>query len=45
MVNPGKYGARLTHYSLLRTIDDNFGLRTVDAGDGNASPFPETVWR
>jgi acid phosphatase len=45
MVKPGKYSARLTHYSLLRTIEDNFGLSTVGAGDGNASPFPEIVWR
>ena len=44
-VNPGKYGATLTHYSLLRTIEDNFGLSTVGAGDKRASPFPEDVWR
>jgi len=45
VVNPGKYGATLTHYSLLRTIEDNFGLSTVGAGDKRASPFPEDVWR
>lgn len=45
MVKPGKYAARMTHYSLLRTIEDNFGLRGLDAGDRKASPFPESVWR
>jgi hypothetical protein len=45
VVNPGKYPAALTHYSLLRTIEDNFGLSTVGAGDRRASPFPESVWR
>jgi len=45
VVNPGKYPTPLTHYSLLRTIEDNFGLSTVGAGDKKASPFPEAVWR
>jgi hypothetical protein len=45
VVNPGKYAAPLTHYSLLRTIEDNFGLSTVGSGDKRASPFPESVWR
>jgi phospholipase C len=45
VINPGKYGATLTHYSLLRTIEDNFGLSTVGAGDKRASPFPEELWR
>jgi hypothetical protein len=45
VVNPGKYPAALTHYSLLRTIEENFGLGTVGAGDRRASPFPESVWR
>lgn len=45
VVKPGKYGTSLTHYSLLRTIEDNFGLSTVGAGDRRASPFPEEVWR
>jgi phospholipase C len=45
VVNPGKYTTPLTHYSLLRTIEDNFGLSTVSAGDRRASPFPESVWR
>jgi hypothetical protein len=45
VVNPGRYAAPLTHYSLLRTIEENFGLSTVGAGDRKASPFPESVWR
>jgi phospholipase C len=45
VVNPGKHSTPLTHYSLLRTIEDNFGLSTVSAGDRRASPFPESVWR
>ncbi|MEA2766833.1 MAG: hypothetical protein QOK07_3237 [Gemmatimonadaceae bacterium] len=45
VVNQGKYATPTTHYSLLRTIEDNFGLSTVGAGDKRASPFPESVWR
>lgn len=45
MVTRGRYSARLTHYSLLRTIEDNFGLLPVADGDATASPVPEEVWR
>ena len=45
MVTQGRYSARLTHYSLLRTIEDNFGLLPVADGDATASPVPEEVWR
>ena len=45
MVARGRYSARLTHYSLLRTIEDNFGLLPVADGDATASPVPEEVWR
>jgi hypothetical protein len=41
----GRYSARLTHYSLLRTIEDNFGLLPVGDGDANATPVPDEVWR
>jgi hypothetical protein len=44
-VVPGRYADRLTHYSLLRTIEDNFGLLPVADGDANASPVPDKVWR
>jgi hypothetical protein len=42
---PGRYADRLTHYSLLRTIEDNFGLLPVADGDANAPPVPDKVWR
>src|SRR5438105_3975613 len=45
VVRPGRYSTRLTHYSLLRTIEDNFGLRPVAAGDSNAATVPDQVWR
>ena len=45
VVKPGKYSTPLTHFSLLRTIEENFGLSTVGAGDKRASAFPENVWR
>ncbi len=45
MVSRGRYSERLTHYSLLRTIEDNFGLLPVADGDATASPVPEEVWR
>lgn len=45
VINPGKYPNELTHYSLLRTIEDNFGLSPVGAGDRRASAFPESLWR
>lgn len=44
-VAPGKYTTPLTHYSLLRTIEDNFGLSSVAAGDAKASPMPEKIWK
>lgn len=44
-VLPGRYDARLTHYSLLRTIEDNFGLEPLAAGDRDASAVPPAVWR
>ena len=45
VVKPGKYSARVTHYSLLRTVEDNFGLRSLGGADEHASPFPASVWR
>lgn len=45
VVKPGRYDARLTHYSLLRTIENNFGLEPLAEGDRNASAMPATVWR
>ena len=45
VVKPGRYGAELTHYSLLRTIEDNFGLAPIADGDGHASALPSSIWR
>ena len=45
VVATGRYSTRLTHYSLLRTIEDNFGLLPVGDGDANATPLPDDVWR
>ena len=45
VVTPGRYDARLTHYSLLRTIEENFGLEPLARGDRSASAMPASVWR
>lgn len=45
VVRPGRYSANLTHYSLLRTIEDNFGLLPLADGDAKATPIPDAVWR
>jgi hypothetical protein len=33
-----------THYSVLRTIEDNFGLEPLTANDRNASPITD-IWK
>jgi len=33
------------HYDVLRTIEDNFGLRAVGGEDGRSDPIVEGVWR
>ncbi len=45
VVSPGRYDAHLTHYSLLRTIEDNFGLERLADGDREAPSIPTRVWR
>jgi hypothetical protein len=45
VVQPGRYDAKLTHYSLLRTIEDNFGLEPLAKGDRAAATVPASVWR
>ena len=42
---PGRYDEDLTHYSLLRSIERNFGLAPMHSGDRDASPLPSAVWR
>jgi hypothetical protein len=45
VVSPGRYDSNLTHYSLLRTIEDNFGLERLADGDRHAPAIPSRVWR
>ena len=33
------------HYDLLRTIEENFGLRTLGGEDERSDPIVEGVWR
>jgi hypothetical protein len=44
-INPGRYDDDLTHYSLLRSIEDNFGLEPMHSGDREAKALPRKVWR
>ena len=44
MVKPGEVTNTYTHYSVLRTIEDNFGLAPLNSGDSNAVPITE-VWK
>jgi Phosphoesterase family len=44
MVKPGEITKTYTHYSVLRTIEDNFGLPPLNSGDQNAEPITE-VWK
>jgi phosphatidylinositol-3-phosphatase len=43
-VKPGTYGAHFTHYSLLRTIEDGFGLRRHLAHAARAKAFSQ-IWK
>ena len=44
MVKPGVITKTYTHYSVLRTIEDNFGVLPLNSGDGHAEPITE-VWK
>ena len=44
MVKPGEITKTYTHYSVLRTIEDNFGVLPLNSGDGHAEPITE-VWK
>ncbi len=44
MVKTGEVTEAYTHYSVLRTIEDNFGLPPLNSGDSNAEPITE-VWK
>ncbi len=42
--DPAALGRHYTHYSVLRTVEDNFGLEPLTANDRNASPITD-VWK
>ena len=42
--DPAALGRLYTHYSVLRTVEDNFGLEPLTANDRNASPITD-VWK
>jgi hypothetical protein len=42
--DPKVLGRYYTHYSLLRTIEDNFGLEPLTAGDRDAAPITD-IWK
>lgn len=44
MIRPGEYNENYNHYSVLRTIEDNFGLGILADGDGRAKPIMG-VWK
>lgn len=43
-LDPAVLGKRYTHYSVLRTIEDNFGLAPLTANDRSADPVTG-VWK
>ena len=42
--DPKALDRQYTHYSVLRTIEDNFGLEPLAAGDREASPITD-IWK
>jgi len=44
MVKPGGYGQPCNHYSVLRTVEDNFGLEPLADGDRHAEAIAG-VWK
>ncbi len=42
--DPKALGKLYNHYSVLRTIEDNFGLEPLTANDRNASPITD-IWK
>ncbi len=42
--NPNALARRYTHYNVLRTIEDNFGLEPLSAGDREAEPITD-IWK
>jgi hypothetical protein len=44
MVKSQTVGKEYNHYSVLKTIEDNFGLPTLNSGDASAAPITE-AWK
>jgi len=42
--DPTALGRRYTHYNMLRTIEDNFGLEPLTANDRDAAPITD-IWK
>ncbi len=42
--DPHALGRRYTHYNMLRTIEDNFGLEPLTANDRDAKPITD-IWK
>jgi hypothetical protein len=42
--DPKALAKRYTHYSLLRTVEDNFGLEPLTANDRDAAPIAD-IWK
>ena len=42
--DPAAMGKRYTHYNVLRTIEDNFGLEPLTANDRAAAPITD-IWK
>jgi hypothetical protein len=42
--DPAALGKRYTHYNVLRTIEDNFGLEPLTANDREAAPITD-IWK
>jgi hypothetical protein len=42
--DPKALALHYTHYNLLRTIEDNFGLEPLTANDREAAPITD-IWK
>jgi hypothetical protein len=42
--DPAALGRRYNHYSVLRTIEDNFGLEPLTGNDRAAAPIAD-IWK
>jgi acid phosphatase len=42
--DPKVLGRHYTHYNVLRTIEDNFGLEPLTVNDRNAAPITD-IWK